>query len=206
MRDSLGRSLLFISVLGAVCAAILAATAQWTADRRSANQEADKLRHVLAVLDIPYPPDADPEYLQAIFRENVHIETRHGHRYYWTADRNKPGAVASEFTGRGLWGPIRGIIALREDLETVSAVSFYDHQETPGLGGQISSREFLDRFRNKHVVGSSSQSQLIIRPAGEADLADNEIHGLTGATETTRRVQDMLNETINRIRRDLQDD
>ncbi|HAW18297.1 MAG TPA: NADH:ubiquinone reductase (Na(+)-transporting) subunit C, partial [Oceanospirillaceae bacterium] len=39
--------------------------------------------------------------------------------------------------GYGLWSTLYGFIALESDLNTVSGLGFYEHAETPGLGGEV---------------------------------------------------------------------
>ncbi|MGK2944803.1 MAG: NADH:ubiquinone reductase (Na(+)-transporting) subunit C, partial [Desulfuromonadales bacterium] len=39
--------------------------------------------------------------------------------------------------GKGLWSTMYGFIALDDDLSTVNGFAFYEHGETPGLGGEI---------------------------------------------------------------------
>ncbi|MFP3632971.1 FMN-binding protein, partial [Burkholderia sp. SIMBA_045] len=39
--------------------------------------------------------------------------------------------------GQGLWGTMYGLLALEGDFDTVKGVNFYEHSETPGLGGEI---------------------------------------------------------------------
>jgi Na+-transporting NADH:ubiquinone oxidoreductase subunit C len=39
--------------------------------------------------------------------------------------------------GQGLWSTMYGFIALDRDLKTVKGFTFYEHAETPGLGGEI---------------------------------------------------------------------
>ena len=40
--------------------------------------------------------------------------------------------------GTGLWSTMYGFLALNGDLTTVAHIVFYEHGETPGLGGEIS--------------------------------------------------------------------
>ena len=51
--------------------------------------------------------------------------------------------------GKGLWGPIWGFIALEEDMNTVNGVSFGHKSETPGLGAEIETRRFQEKFQEK---------------------------------------------------------
>ena len=46
------------------------------------------------------------------------------------------GAVL-HIRGQGLWGTMYGLIAVEDDFNTVKGVKFYEHSETPGLGGEI---------------------------------------------------------------------
>jgi Na+-transporting NADH:ubiquinone oxidoreductase subunit C len=39
--------------------------------------------------------------------------------------------------GYGLWSTLYGFLALESDLETVAGIGFYEHNETPGLGGEV---------------------------------------------------------------------
>ena len=39
--------------------------------------------------------------------------------------------------GYGLWSTLYGFLALESDLQTVAGIGFYEHAETPGLGGEI---------------------------------------------------------------------
>ena len=40
--------------------------------------------------------------------------------------------------GKGLWSTLYGFLALNADINTVEGIVFYQHAETPGLGGEIS--------------------------------------------------------------------
>ena len=39
--------------------------------------------------------------------------------------------------GYGLWGTLYGYLALEGNLQTISGLGFYQHKETPGLGGEV---------------------------------------------------------------------
>ena len=39
--------------------------------------------------------------------------------------------------GYGLWSTLYGFMALESDLQTVVGLGFYQHAETPGLGGEV---------------------------------------------------------------------
>ena len=53
--------------------------------------------------------------------------------------------------GKGLWGPIWGYIALKEDYNTVYGANFSHDSETPGLGAEIATRQFQKQFIGKKI-------------------------------------------------------
>jgi Na+-transporting NADH:ubiquinone oxidoreductase subunit C len=138
------RTLIFAVVLGLVCALLLAGVNQLTADYRRANSRAEEVRNYLAALDVPVPAGSSSQDLLRIFEKNVRVQQIDGQQVYEyvpeSGSAGKVAAVAVPFSGMGLWGPIRGVIALEPDFTTVRGIRFYDQQETPGLGGEIGSQ------------------------------------------------------------------
>ena len=45
--------------------------------------------------------------------------------------------VVLPVSGLGLWSTLYGFIAIDADLETIRGLTFYEHKETPGLGGEV---------------------------------------------------------------------
>jgi Na+-transporting NADH:ubiquinone oxidoreductase subunit NqrC len=123
-------SLIYAAVLGTVCALLLTAAADVTAPYRQANAEAEEVRNVLAVLEVPLPPDTPAKQLSEVFKNNVREEKRNGIEAYV---RFQPGAqeqvqaIALRFAGPGLWGPIKGFLALEPDMNLLSKVRAKPH-------------------------------------------------------------------------------
>jgi Na+-transporting NADH:ubiquinone oxidoreductase subunit C len=108
------------------------------------------------------------------------------------------------FTGPGLWGQIHGILALEPDLQTIRGVRFYRHEETPGLGGEISAAWFLEQFPGRKLVGEDGTPGFRIPKPGGAKGAPNAVDGISGATMTCDRVQDMLDGLAKQLAEDSQ--
>jgi len=193
-------SLIYAAVLGTVCALLLTAVADVTAPYRQANEEAEKILNVLMVLDVNLPSDTSAKQLKEVFKNNVREEHQNGIEAYV---RFKPEAqeqiqaIALRFSGAGLWGPIKGFLALEPDMKTIRGVTFYEQVETPTLGGEIAAKWFRDQFVGKSIVDGSGNPGVIISSAGEA--APNKVDGISGATMTCDKVQMMLNELIEKI-------
>jgi Na+-transporting NADH:ubiquinone oxidoreductase subunit C len=192
MKGSL-YSLVFAALLGAVCAGLLTAARELTAARREANAQAERIRHILNALGVEHEADARPEQLVRIFEKDVRTEKRGGLEFYeYVGNDGAVRAVATLFGGRGLWGPIKGILALEPDRRTVRRITIYEQEETPGLGGEIATRGFTKQFDGQRIVSPPQDAA----QAGEPGL---QVQAITGASMTSRRVKDMLNQVARQI-------
>jgi len=97
--------------------------------------------------------------------------------------------------GQGLYSTMRGVIALKPDLKTVDSVSFYEHAETPGLGGEIENSQWKNSWRGKTALDGDGKVLLEVL-TGTVDRsnprAGSQIDGLSGATRTTRGVDQLV--------------
>jgi len=201
VKDNL-QTLLFAVVLGFVCSLLLATAGQFTAPYRQANEKAEEVRNFLSALQVPFDPEADPRALVDIFDRNIRVSQHDGLTLYeYTLEHtpeSKAEAVAVPFSGPGLWGPIEGVMALEPDLATIRAVRFYKQEETPGLGGEIGADWFQDKFAGKKMVSRSGDPVFRVRPGAGAE-DQNGVDAITGATMTSDRVQDILNDLARRL-------
>lgn len=185
-------------VMGIAVSLLLTGAGQFATPRRHANEEAEKLLNVLSALGVPVDAKAGPAELKALFARDVKEAptASGGVRYlYQPQGAGQPLAAAIPFEGPGLWGPVKGFLALEPDGDTVRGITFYQQEETPGLGGEIASPAFRAQFAGKRIRAGGGQPALRIRPPGTASAA-NEVDGLTGATMTCRKVEAMLNTAI----------
>lgn len=187
-------TLVYALILGTVCALLIAGTGELTAPHRAANAKADRIRNILAVLEIRTSAETSAEQLLAIFEDQVESVQHHGMERYRV---KASGAVAVPFSGSGLWGPVKGFLALEPDMETIRGISFYEQSETPGLGGEIAADWFREQFKGKSITSEGGQSGIRIVRDGAA--AQHEVDAISGATMTGEKVQFMLNETIRQI-------
>ena len=181
MKSAL-RIIIFVVVMGTVSGSLLFGINSLTAGRIAHNEELKLKTAFLEALEIVYPED---EVLKT-FEENVEAVKKEDFVFY----RGKDQAVAFEFKGPGLWGPISGILSLNPDLKTVRRIKILRQEETPGLGARIAENGYLNQFKNKEFVPS-----LVFTPAGSA-RANNEVDAITGATGSSRALEKLLNETI----------
>lgn len=187
--------------LGAVCALLLTATASFTQPYKDANAKAEEVLNILTALKVSFQADASPEQLLEIFNTNVHEQNRGGRVIYVYSSpqaKDQTQAVVVQFSGPGLWGPIKGFLAMEQDMRTIRGVTFYEQEETPGLGGEIASSWFRKQFEGKSVVDEAGKVGIIIQ-RGKKEAARNKVDAITGATMTCDKVEVMLNAAIKDI-------
>ncbi len=81
-------------------------------------------------------------------------------------------------------------------MKTIRAISFYKHEETPGLGGEIGASWFQDQVKGKLIEDSDGNPGMRVQSGASES---NEVDAITGATMTCDKVEDMLNITIANI-------
>jgi len=99
--------------------------------------------------------------------------------------------------GYGLWSTLYGFISLESDLNTVSGITFYEHAETPGLGGEIDNPNWKAQWKGKKVyLGAVGGNVAITVLKGKVDSntpnQEYKIDGLSGATLTGRGVDNLV--------------
>ena len=198
MKGSL-YTLVYAAVLGTVCATVLTFAATFTKPYQQANHKAEEALNILLALNVPGAEEATKEEVLALRDEKIQ-EIKHGEimTYVYSpggADA-KPESVAIRFAGPGLWGPVKGFLAMDPDMTCIKGITFYEQEETPGLGGEIVKDWFRQRFIDLAIRDADGKPGIII---GTGEDAPNRVDGISGATMTCDKVQEMLNEAIKSI-------
>ena len=96
--------------------------------------------------------------------------------------------------GYGLWSTLYGFIALDADTRTVRGLTYYQHGETPGLGGEVDNRSWKALWPERRVFDDSWQPKIevIKGQAGKPAEDPYRVDGLSGATITSRGITNML--------------
>ncbi|MEM1411201.1 MAG: Na(+)-translocating NADH-quinone reductase subunit C [Pseudomonadota bacterium] len=110
-------------------------------------------------------------------------------------DRGDLDQLVIPVHGYGLWSTMYGYLSLRSDLNTVAGITFYEHGETPGLGGEIENPAWQALWVDKQVYGTSGAPELrVIKgavPAGAAG-AEHQVDGISGSTLTGKGVSNLV--------------
>ena len=103
--------------------------------------------------------------------------------------------------GKGLWGSVFSIVSLTPDLEKIIKLTITSQSETPGLGARITEAWFTDQFSDKIITVKGSPVKFNLVSENKAELNNDEIKQITGATLSTKAVTDMVYNEINRIKK-----
>lgn len=93
--------------------------------------------------------------------------------------------------GYGLWSTMYGFLALENDLNTVAGLGFYDHAETPGLGGEIDNPNWIAQWPGRRIYDDDGEVALRVTRGGGIE-EEHHIDGISGATLTSRGVDNMI--------------
>lgn len=97
--------------------------------------------------------------------------------------------------GYGLWSTLYGFLALKGDANTVQGLVFYQHAETPGLGGEVDNPKWRDLWKGKQVLNAEGDVAITVVKGNVEDADPHAIHkvdGLAGATLTARGVDALI--------------
>ena len=192
----------FTTGLSLVCALLLTGVSVALAGRQARNRTLDEKKNILGVLKVVAEPRAlpaeeiDAEYETHVVKERKRVDDQRSIVVY-TFQGSTPSAPAQAYAfvvdGMGLWAPVKGLLAVEPDLKTIRGVSFYHHEETPGLGGRIGERAFTSTFEGKSLLGPDGAPgiEIVARPKQR-----NQVDAITGATLTCDSVQRFVNDDI----------
>ena len=97
--------------------------------------------------------------------------------------------------GYGLWSTLYGFMALESDLQTVVGLGFYQHAETPGLGGEVDNPNWKAQWQGKVVYDESGDVDISVIKGSvdpNSPKAEHQVDGLAGAILTSRGVESLV--------------
>ena len=103
--------------------------------------------------------------------------------------------VVLPIRGQGLWSTLYGFVALKADLNTVSGFGFYQHGETPGLGGEIDNPKWKSLWPGKTIFAEDGNVAIAVVKGGvdpKSPKAVHQVDALAGATLTSNGVDQLM--------------
>ncbi|MFP4137561.1 MAG: Na(+)-translocating NADH-quinone reductase subunit C [Halomonas sp.] len=111
---------------------------------------------------------------------------------YLVGDPDEPEQIILPIRGQGLWGLMRGFLAVEGDGNTIVGITYYEHAETPGLGAEVNNPRWQAQWEGKEIYGDDDSLAPAIQLTKGGASGENEIDALSGATLTSNGVTNML--------------
>ena len=115
---------------------------------------------------------------------------------YKRVSNNITEGYSIPISGKGLWGTMFGYFSIEPDGSTAKGITFYQHIETPGLGGEVDKPWFQNNFVGKRFVDENGNLIGIQTVKGQVDETSEEayhlVDGISGATMTSRGLNQFL--------------
>ncbi|CAL1329480.1 Na(+)-translocating NADH-quinone reductase subunit C [Candidatus Providencia siddallii] len=93
--------------------------------------------------------------------------------------------------GSGLWSIMYAFISINSDGITSNGITFYEHGETPGLGGEVDNQKWKKQWKGKKLFNNNGKIAIKIIPHNTSNNIYN-IDSLSGATLTSNGIQHIL--------------
>jgi Na+-transporting NADH:ubiquinone oxidoreductase subunit C len=137
----------------------------------------------------------DPELSVAIPAEKDLAGIGRREKYslvYLVKKDDKLDQVILPIDGKGLWSTLYGFLAVSGDLNTVKGITFYEHGETPGLGGEIDNPAWKAKWTGKKLYDKDGSMQLHVAKGTAEQNNPHQVDGISGATLTANGVTNLV--------------
>jgi Na+-transporting NADH:ubiquinone oxidoreductase subunit C len=199
------KTFLFALSLSVVCSVLLGLVSQTCRPLADRNRRNERKVKTLNVLGIIVPEGATADAVETLYASKItqatDAEGRVIAHIFKNPDTGVVEGLAFPVRGKGLWGPIGGMVALESDLKTILGVRFFDHQETPGLGAEIETDWFQNQFVGKQAVDERGQVLVEVVSPGSAE-GPYQVDGISGATITGDGVTELMQRGIKEFLKD----
>ena len=210
-----------VLVLAFACSALVAGAAVGLRPKQQANQLLDQQKNVLVAAGL-YSEDKPVAELfenietrivdleKGLFVTEVQDDSRTAipgdkdsagirirenfSQVYLVKENDQFSQLVLPVRGKGLWSTMYAYVAVGSDLNTINGVSFYQHGETPGLGGEIENKSWQQGWVGKQIYRDDDSYALAVvkKKSSDSDAELYEIDGIAGATLTSDGVDGML--------------
>jgi len=111
--------------------------------------------------------------------------------------KDEAGAVSTVIIpvhGYGLWSTLYGYLAVKPDGREVVGLQFYEHAETPGLGGEVDNPNWRAKWPEKLLYDETGtvRVEVVKGAASSGPEGVHQVDGLAGATLTSRGVSNLM--------------
>jgi Na+-transporting NADH:ubiquinone oxidoreductase subunit C len=115
-------------------------------------------------------------------------------RIYLYSEGEELQALVLPIEGMGLWSTLYGYVALERDARTIRGLTFYEHGETAGLGGEVDNPRWKALWPGRLAFDEDWQTKIAVIKGAAGPPGDDpyRVDGLSGATLTCNGVTNAL--------------
>ena len=185
MKRGYTYTIIFILVVSAVFTLFLAGIDVLMKPKITANARLEEQKSILNAFNVD--DEGTAEEINLRFNDLVKADEMSEMLFYSHQDSSgQTLGYAVPFTGSGLWGTIRGWIAVNPEMNQLQGIVFTEQNETPGLGGRIMEEWFREQFRGLELV----QGEQVKYGEGGSQKID----AISGATQTSNAILRIINQ------------
>lgn len=198
-------TIIYASIMVIIVAFLLAFISSSLKERQDKNVELDKMKQILSALNVKDVEDAEATYNQHIKSDLIidlngnvvsekggfELEAQEDRLAVFVCNVNGSTKYILPLYGKGMWDAIGGYLCLNDDKQTIYGAFFSHKGETPGLGAEIATENFQERFTGKTAI-SNGEVKLAVVKNGKVKDSTCEVDGVSGGTVTSGCVSVML--------------
>ena len=226
MRHNNLYTFIFITIVTIICAGLLSSAAYFLKEKQQTNVEVDMKKNILKAVKLLESEKMSQQEILDSYNNNIEsyvvnnlgliVELPEGvsvgdidpekedtkpvnERLYPIYVKKIDSEIYSyciPIIGKGLWSTMYGYLALEPDLNKILGITFYKQGETPGLGSEVESEGFQNKFIGKEIWDKDdnlvSINILKLEPPTDSPTIKHEIAGISGATKTGEGVMNLL--------------
>jgi len=200
------KSIAFTLVLCLVCSLLLTGASVGLREYQQRNVRTDRQKNILQAVGLVSPDQVySAEKISSLFTDHIRClrlspsgetlaaETSHPQMLQLYLSINNDNIIENfiiPIDTKGLWGKIKGYLAVNKDGNTISGFTVYKHSETPGLGGEIEKQWFQKNFVGKKIIDQQGAFMAVAVAKGQikdsipGDKQEHYVDGISGATLT----------------------
>ena len=136
---------------------------------------------------------------EVVTNDIASIKRRESHSRIYEVDANDDGIpeqIIVPVRGYGLWSTLKGFLALDVsqiqqgmDKVVIDGLTYYDHKETPGLGGEVENERWKALWKGKRAFDQDGNVKIQVAKAAQGEY---QVDALSGATITSNGVTNMM--------------
>lgn len=113
---------------------------------------------------------------------------------YLVKEKDQIKSIVLPMEGKGLWSTMYGYLALARNTNTILGITFYEHGETPGLGGEVDNPNWKKLWVGRRAFDDTWKPKISVIKglAGKPEIDPYRVDGISGATLTARGVSDLV--------------